>query len=257
MQNRTIKKSLVVAIIVLFIGISIIPCISGNINQEFSFSMSNNPPYEPSDPHPEDGERYVPIDLNFLNWTGGDPDPDDNVTYDVYFDDAFPPDLKSWKQKDDYWKIPYTLNLYDTYYWQIVAWDNHGASTAGPIWHFSTDPPHPPSSPTINGPIHGRVEVEYTYTFNSTDYNGDYCVCIVNWGDDSPIPGIANHSWDKKGNYVISARAIDVWGSVSGWGKLVVTMPRNKATYNSFFLQFLERFPLLKQLFYLVQYSEF
>ena len=125
---------------------------------------------------------------------------------------------------------------------------------------------NPPSPPIINGPIHGKVEVEYTYTFNSTDYNGDYCVCIVNWGDDSPIetvnpiwynpeesgPGIANHSWDTKGTYVINARAIDIYGGVSDWGTLTVTMKRNKAISNSFFSQFLERFPMLKQLFSLL-----
>jgi hypothetical protein len=32
---------------------------------------------------------------------------------------------------------------YDTnYYWQIIAWDNHGASAVGPIWNFTTQNDH-------------------------------------------------------------------------------------------------------------------
>ena len=44
----------------------------------------NNPPYPPYDPVPEDGEADIPVTV-VLNWTGGDPDPCDTVTYDVYF----------------------------------------------------------------------------------------------------------------------------------------------------------------------------
>ena len=25
-----------------------------------------------------------------------------------------------------------------TYYWKIIAWDNHGARTVGSLWHFTT-----------------------------------------------------------------------------------------------------------------------
>ena len=104
--------------------------------------------------------------------------------------------------------------------------------------------------------------MEYTYTFNSTDSDGEYCVCYVDWGDGSPIetvnptwynpaesgPGIANHSWDKKGRYTINARAIDKYGAVSDWGSLEVTMPRTKSTINVLILRILERFPILQRL---------
>jgi len=32
-----------------------------------------------------------------------------------------------------------TLDYNTTYYWMIVAWDNHGASTIGSIWEFTTE----------------------------------------------------------------------------------------------------------------------
>jgi hypothetical protein len=34
---------------------------------------------------------------------------------------------------------PGTLEYGTLYYWRIVAWDSHGASTEGPLWHFSTE----------------------------------------------------------------------------------------------------------------------
>jgi hypothetical protein len=33
---------------------------------------------------------------------------------------------------------PEELTYNTTYYWQIVAWDNHSASATGPLWHFTT-----------------------------------------------------------------------------------------------------------------------
>jgi PKD repeat protein len=47
-------------------------------------TMVNNAPYAPSEPSPSDGATDVPVDA-VLSWTGGDPDADDTVTYDVYF----------------------------------------------------------------------------------------------------------------------------------------------------------------------------
>jgi hypothetical protein len=34
---------------------------------------------------------------------------------------------------------PGTLNYSTTYYWYVFATDNHGASTAGDIWQFTTE----------------------------------------------------------------------------------------------------------------------
>lgn len=133
-----------------------------------------------------------------------------------------------------------TVGIYKTYYWMIVAWDNHGASSSSPIWSFTTGINHPPSAPIIDGPTHGKVGVEYEYTFNSTDGDGhDFCYC-VDWGDDSPIEIVcpsnpdgsgvakANHSWDTERTYIIRARAKDIYGAVGPWGYLEVTMPKNK-----------------------------
>lgn len=96
----------------------------------------NNPPYEPSNPDPEDGATDVPIDSD-LSWIGGDPDPGDTVTYDVYFGTVSPPPKVEDNQSETVYD-PGTMDYDTTYYWQIIAWDNHNASTTGPVWEFAT-----------------------------------------------------------------------------------------------------------------------
>jgi len=106
----------------------------------------NLPPNVPSSPDPGDGATNVNVTAD-LSWTGGDPDPGDNVTYDVYFGTTSPPTIVIHNQTTTTYD-PGTLQYQKTYYWRIVAWDNHGRSTAGPLWTFTTmpnpdtEPPH-------------------------------------------------------------------------------------------------------------------
>lgn len=116
-----------------------------NISSESEFICiyategENHPPYEPSNPHPEDGAINVPISILF-NWTGGDPDIGDIVTYDVYLGTSI--DAFIWiysiMEGEEYMPEHPLVDDDTTYYWKIVAWDNHGASTEGPIWSFTT-----------------------------------------------------------------------------------------------------------------------
>ncbi len=98
--------------------------------------VGNYPPYEPSNPIPPDGATNISIEVT-LNWVCGDPDPGDKVTFDVYFGTTTPPQ-KVASNVTEY--NPGILDFNTTYYWQIVAWDNYGASTEGPVWSFTTIP---------------------------------------------------------------------------------------------------------------------
>ena len=98
-------------------------------------SKPNNPPNKPSGPIPTNGSVNILLTA-ILNWTGGDPD-GDTVKYDVYFGNTSSP-LKVKSNQSTLTYDPVGLTYNTTYYWQIVAWDNHTASATGPLWHFTT-----------------------------------------------------------------------------------------------------------------------
>ncbi len=97
----------------------------------------NDPPYLPNNPDPEHGAVDVPI-YSTLSWLGGDPNPGDSVVYDVYFGTSLPLPKVSDNQPETTYD-PGLLDYETTYLWQIIAMDNHGASTEGPVWHFTTE----------------------------------------------------------------------------------------------------------------------
>ena len=111
----------------------------GWTNETFTFttlSPDNHPPYEPSNPDPEDGAIDVSIDTT-LSWTGGDPD-GNPLTYDIYFGtNSQPPQVASGESDTSY--DPETLEYDTKYYWKIIAWDNQSESTEGDIWEFTTE----------------------------------------------------------------------------------------------------------------------
>jgi polar amino acid transport system substrate-binding protein len=102
----------------------------------------NQPPHAASYPFPPDEATNQRLDVD-LGWTGGDPDGDD-VTYDVYFetDDITPDVLVSDNQRGTTYD-PGTLSANTHYYWQIVAEDEHGETTDGPVWDFTTGADEP------------------------------------------------------------------------------------------------------------------
>jgi len=110
---------------------------------------TNTPPFTPKTPTPANNAVRIPvtsegspIDIT-LSWVGGDPNPWDTVVYDVYLGTAAD---SLTKTGDGLAAVPYAASGLaggTTYYWQVVARDNTGAETAGPVWQFTTlgDPP--------------------------------------------------------------------------------------------------------------------
>ncbi|UCD13978.1 MAG: hypothetical protein JSW60_00745 [Thermoplasmatales archaeon] len=132
-KNKLVNRGITFAVIILFIGISV-PS-TGNISKVSSVCKSNNPPYVPSNPYPPNGSTNVSIS-SCLHWTGGDPD-GDLVTYNIYFGNTSPPPLVISNISITFF-CPDVLEHNTTYYWKIVAEDEHGAKSEGPLWHFTT-----------------------------------------------------------------------------------------------------------------------
>ena len=109
-----------------------------------------------------------------------------------------------------------------------------------------------PTPPFIEGTTNGKVKVNYTYNFTSTNTEDDLISYYINWGDgtnsgwfgayESNQKVQASHQWDKKGNYQIKAKAKDAYGE-SEWSIFSITMPFSYEPQFLFIHWLLERFP--------------
>jgi hypothetical protein len=157
--------------------------------------MANQPPYAPSSPSPANGTTGVSVTAD-LSWTGGDPD-GDSVTYDVYFGtSSSPPKVVGNQTGTSY--DPGTMSYSTLYYWKIVAWDEHGAKTSGPKWHFTTpsQPNHPPNAPNNPSPSNGSIEVsvnvDLSWSGGDPD-SGDFVTYDVYCGNSFPLTKLASN----------------------------------------------------------------
>jgi len=232
----------------------------------WSFSTgSNSPPDIPCFPHPPNASANVPIDTN-LSWVCDDPE-GDLLTFDVYFGITNPPPQVASNVTENDYDLE-ILEFDTTYYWKIVAWDEHDASTAGPIWWFTTENngQHPPSIPEVDGPPSGKVGVEYCITVNSSEPDGDNVMYIVDWGDDTtsgwvgPYPQCEPvevcHTYLSQGIYDIRAKAKDTYGLESEWSEpFSVNIPRNRASLLRLDIMnwLIERFPILYRFFSIIK----
>lgn len=100
--------------------------------------LPNQPPYAASNPQPADGVAGI-TPSPVLSWSGGDPDSDNTVTYDIYLGSGRKRhmDLVSANQTATTY-TPDTLDINTSYTWQVITRDNYGAETPGPLWEFST-----------------------------------------------------------------------------------------------------------------------
>jgi len=220
----------------------------------FFTTEKNKPPNQASDPIPEDGATSVPVYIKFLYWNGSDPNSGDTLTYDVYFDDVFPPAQKSWDQEEEYWEIPYTLTLYKTYHWRIDTYDREGLKTMGINWSFTAGENHKPEV-VIQGPPQGLPNKNYEFKFTVTDPDDHDVMLYVDWddGDKGWIDGVyesgsiisLNHSWSSIETYNIEAKAKDQFNLIGNSTFLDILIPRSKTKICLPLLRLLERFPIL------------
>ena len=234
-----------------------------NWSSKLSVTMLNHLPHVPSDPIPPDGATNVPVDA-VLCWTGGDPDICDTVTYDVYFGMNYPPSKQSSNQTETCYDPygPDEMPFVETFYWGIVAWDNHGDFVISPIWTFTTEHTLPPLPPEIDGPTSGKPDINYEFSFVSTHPQNLFIKYYVDWDDgyitetdyyEAGEVVTLNHKWDSKNIFTIAAKAIDIYENESDWSEFDIEIPRTRATFYSLIHWFLERFPILERILNLIK----
>jgi PKD repeat protein len=135
-----------------------------------------------------------------------------------------------------------------------VTVSNHGLMT-------EDNAPNQPDRPSGN--TNGKTDVEYTYSSNAVDSDGDQVWLLFDWGDNTNSGWLgpynsgatceAKHIWTEKSTYNVKVMAKDAYGKASSWSNpLPITMPYNYNPIPQFLQSLLERFPnafpLLRQL---------
>jgi len=163
--------------------------------------------------------------------------------------------IETTSNVDGYWIWEITCKPGDTIDWTITCkltdwgWEKNGACS-GSLTLVEPYSNNPPNKPTITGPTSGGAGTSYTYTFDSTDPDGDQVSYYVDWGDGtntgwfgpyaSGATQTKSHTWSSQRTYTIQAKAKDTNGAESGLSTLSVTMPRNRAV-NTPFLNLLQQ----------------
>ena len=106
------------------------------MGSEWRFTtVANQAPAVPSSPSPADGEGDRPLS-NTLTWQCTDPE-GLQIHYDIYYGQAGNPPLVATHHSSKSYVLG-QLEYGPTYYWKIVAKDDYGNQTDGPVWSFRT-----------------------------------------------------------------------------------------------------------------------
>jgi len=174
---------------------------TNSLRSDFVFQnfTGNRPPNAPTSPSPADGEMNVSTSTALV-WSGGDPDGEDTLSYDVYFSTFSPPVFKTSTTAASY--SPGTLKEASTYYWKITAKDDYDGETEGGMWSFVIAP-KPEILYFIKGCVRnaagaGMVSVTMTIAGNasssiSTDSDGYYEFTELSAGDYTVTPAKENY----------------------------------------------------------------
>ena len=179
-------------------------------------TKANTPPNAPSNPDPADAETNVLLN-HVLSWACSDPD-GDLLSYDVYFEanDPTPDNLVSEGQTETTYN-PGTMSLETTYYWRIVAEDEYGATTSGPVWSFTTRDNDPPNTPSAPSPANGatNVKVNSDLSWTCSDPDGDPLTYDVYFGNTSNLVKVSSNKSGANYNPILEYNTTYYWKIVA------------------------------------------
>jgi hypothetical protein len=144
-------------------------------------------PGTPSNLAPSNGATGVSKSPT-LSWTACS----NTDVYDVYFGTSSSPPFVL-NTPNTSWAYPYVLEAGATYYWKIVAKNNCGKSTSGPVWSFTTGgvPCLVPGTPFSPSPSNGATgaSTSLTLSWAATSNTDSYDVYL---GTSSNPPYVGN-----------------------------------------------------------------
>ena len=171
----------------------------GSLTDEDSLLVNINidtvPPLVPFQPYPADNDSLISLSTD-LNWECSDPE-GDPITYNIYFGNNQNPPLVENNWNSNIYN-PSNLTNAIIYFWKIVAKDNHGNSTIGPIWQFKTTENYAPSIPSSPSPANNDSLVQLTadLSWSCNDPEGETITYNIYFGNNQTPPLIANN-WNS------------------------------------------------------------
>ncbi len=158
----------------------------------FTARPENFPPNVPSTPLPGNAainQSATPT----LSWQCSDLD-GHALTYDVYFGTTSPPPLVASNLATNSY-VPGLLTFDTLYRWKVVARDELGAETEGPVWSFSTLINLPPNVPSNPVPPNNSTNnsLAQTLAWLCSDPNGHTVTFDVYFGTTTPPPLVASN----------------------------------------------------------------
>ncbi len=178
-------------------------------------SFPNQPPNTITDYFPVHNSEHTDTH-GVLEWNNSDPDSDDIVIYHIYFGESAEPPLIAISDETSY--NLGSLKSLTTYYWKIVAIDNHNNCTEGPVQRFTTEN-NPPDMPQVLFPKNGSVSItgmtQLGWSGGDPDI-GDTVSYDVYFGSSNPPPLIKTQSDDNTYNtQELSSHTTYYWQIVS------------------------------------------
>ena len=153
-----------------------------------------------------------------------------------------------------------------TYKIWVNVTDPTGSALSTRKWFtFTTKINQPPDSLVITGPPEAKVGHAVGYNFTAIDPESDDVYYFIDWGDSMNSSWLGPyhsgeqitkvHTWSKKANYTLRAKAKDIYGNEMDWVEVVVRIPKGVILMPSFLQAFLEsvieRYPFLSSILHI------
>lgn len=174
---------------------------------------TNQSPELPTDPSPTDNSADQFLGIISLSWTCSDPE-NDPITYDVYFGTVpTPVTLIASAITATSFLLTDTLESLTTYYWRVVAMDNHVNNiTEGDTWQFTT------------GDWMCGDDLDYSEQLYSTVQVGNQCWMAENLNAGTQIDsltGPSNNGIIEKYCYRDSTSNCEIYGGMYAWDEMM------------------------------------
>lgn len=183
-------------------------------------SAASAAPEAPSAPRPADGATEQLITVSF-SWIGGGA-----VAYDVYFGTEEDPPLVASNIPDPSYHGP-VLEFETVYRWRVVARDQFGLETSGPVWSFLTrfnSPPIQPFAP--DPPNQSAAGPTVTLRWRSGDPDQQAVTYRLFFGATNPPPQVATGLTERSYALVnLPSNATYYWRVVASDGTFSVSGP--------------------------------